>query len=574
MATTSKNNLDPQIAAFGVDLDAIRKEAGEAHLKLEGHHAHVRAALVMTYDLGLKLIEQDLLKDFLEAHVKPLTQRYMKNAFHDIVTLGFPNAREDSRSKYRKVLKYAQGEYWDVETFRAKADGGIDDLYLEALKGEAFDPDEKFAESDEEHYDRAKTILSKASLGSVAGLKVTAADVHQVDGFATAILRISNSTAEVVGFLPEEPDEAVKKRIASFAPPETKRTRAKLKDKALYKFFVICDVFNRCLPKPDELIERLTQAKEPPPITIPTGASGAEAAKRIKAKQKAAPITLGDLDAVKNVLWIKKGSQTASLTATIGTLLPAMIMMEAEMPLAEFPIGVPKLEIAYTDARKFYFEFLTEFPFGAQHDTSGTTIHVSSTPQQKFHYAPPASATTSYQSLKTGAVPIASFCLTKGTMAKLSSWRGEFSASATKGPIKSFPKVLEFGLDGTMLGLHFPNSPREMRPLANVVPQGPTFSTPGMHWYLETRYLERMILLAKDYGVDFEVSLLAMANAPFAVEFACVLPTGRCKLTLPLSTGPLTGLIEITQPIPVLTQPIAAAPQPVLAATPSNPATP
>jgi hypothetical protein len=509
MAKDSKDNLNPQIAAFAADLDAIRLEARAAETHMQGHHARTREALVQTYALGLKLIEQNLLEDFLKANVRPLTNRYKKNAFHDIVTLGFVEVREDSRSKYRKVLKFAQGEYWTAETFRANLTAEtLDGLYLRALKGEDFDLDAKFEESAEDHFIRAKAALAKTSLGSVPVLDLNGDQPYQLDGFATAILRISNTSAEVVGFVPKEPDDIIEKRIASLVAIPAKRTRTKLVARALYEFFAICDVFKRCLPDMAELVERVAQAKEPTAINIPVGASGDEVAALIKARPKAAPTTLGDLEPPKHVMWLTTKPRDLSIIATMGTRLPAMIMMEAVLPLAKFPMAAHQLELTQGDVKRFFNEFMSEHTCRATHKTDGTTIDVNSIPQQSFEFSPAPAQNSTYRVLKTGAAAVAGFKLTKGIMSELEAWRDEFRVSNKKVLAKSFPKVLEFALDGTILALQFPNNPQQIRQLADVVVQGANFSTPGTHWYLETRYLERMILLAKDYGLDFDVSLL------------------------------------------------------------------
>lgn len=68
----------------------------------------------------------------------------------------------------------------------------------------------------------------------------------------------------------------------------------------------------------------------------------------------------------------------------------------------------------------------------------------------------------------------------------------------------------------------------------------------GSNWLVQTRQLESVISLGVDCGMMFEGKLLSMSGAPFGIELNCELPTGPCKMTLPLVVGLSGGFVENT----------------------------
>ena len=286
IATHTKpgSNSSKKLAPFNAQMVGIRKLAQKAEKALQGHHLRVHQALVQIFKLGLKLKADDALDLFVASHMNKISARQRQNPFHDLVTLAFVEAKEDSRSKYRKVLKHALDESWDSNDLgKELANSSLSELYEQALKADRMASDDRQEDPMVERVKEAKSALEKTSLGNVSGLKADDVTPHTVDGYASAILRVNGNTADVVGFVPAGPKDQFERRLVELVPTIPTRLQKKLSKKNLYDFFVICDVFARCLPKAPEIMEQLEAHKSmQEQFEVDTDATPAEIAKGLK----------------------------------------------------------------------------------------------------------------------------------------------------------------------------------------------------------------------------------------------------------------------------------------------------
>lgn len=253
------SNSSKKLAEFDPELKAIQRLSAKAEKALKGHHSRVHQALVATYKLGLELKEVDMLTLFIGQKTKSMSAKQKTNDFHELVGLAFPDARDDSKSKYRKVLKQAQEDEWTVEDLQNAFAGSetLDTLYNKALAAEKKSGDSRTEDAASEKFEQAKQVLDTQSLGSVTGLQIDAMQPHSVHGYANAVVRQTENGAEVVGFLPVGPKASFERALISLVPSISDRTEQRLTKKKLYAFFVICDVFKRIQPDAENVVAQL-----------------------------------------------------------------------------------------------------------------------------------------------------------------------------------------------------------------------------------------------------------------------------------------------------------------------------
>lgn len=556
MTTTAQarvgSNSSKKLAPFIAHLTNIQKLTQRAEMALQGHHLRVHKALVQVYAMGLQLIEGEVLELFIAAQRGKISARQAQNEFHDLVTLAFEKAREDSRSKYRKVLKFALIEDWSEDDLaeELKADT-FENLYNRALNAGRKKGDERREDTLVELLKEAKTVLAKTSLGKVSGLSSDEAAPHTVDGYASAILRVNGDAADIVGFVSAGPKDHFERQLVDLVPAISARGPVQLSKKNLYEFFVICDVFTRCLSKRSEIRDLLEahhsmqQEFRLDADTDPKDTSRILRS-RLDDRKRTQKVTVAEVTAQKQVLWLTKQEGESATRVECGTTLPSMIWMEAELQLAVFKQRATELQLDSLDVENFVKAFPRQIDWEDEHTSVGSILSGSDDPPTRFAFSANTSGRTGFRILKQGAEPVLQFRITKGVIGGLTKWRADFKATLTKNSKKEFATRLNFIVAGGSLWLSFANNPMERRLLAKhpKTAAGP-LDLPST-WLVESRLVDRFIALANDYGLEFDAQLLAIGVAPFALELSCVLPTGPFKLTIPMSVGLAGGLVEIT----------------------------
>jgi len=251
MITTAQaqvgSNSSKKLAPFIAHLTDIQKLTQRAEMALQGHHLRVHKALVQVYAMGLQLIEGEVLDLFIAAQRGKISARQAQNEFHDLVTLAFEKAREDSRSKYRKVLKFALIEEWSEDDLaeELKADT-FENLYNRALNAGRKKGDERREDTLVELLKEAKTVLAKTSLGKVSGLSSDEAAPHTVDGYASALLRVNGDAADYVGFGSAGPKDHAERHWVALVPAVRARGTLQLSEHNRHHLFSIRDVRAPC----------------------------------------------------------------------------------------------------------------------------------------------------------------------------------------------------------------------------------------------------------------------------------------------------------------------------------------
>lgn len=545
------HNSSKKLAAFTEQFKKIQLLSAKADRALEGHHSRIHQALVATYKLGLELLAADSMGVFLGSHLKAIGAKQLKNDFHELVTIAFNKARPDSCSKYRKVLKHAQDEGWNVEQFNdALKLQTLDGLYETALKTEKNNGDRRVEEAVSERIKDAKATLAKTTLGTVTNIKTSDLQPHLVDGYANAVIRETPSGAEIVGFAPAGSKAVFERKLVELVPAIPGRREKKLSSKNLYGFFVICDVFARLLPKAPEVLEQLNAQKAMQQnFEMSEDLNKEELVKVLQARhtgKSETGVVLADVEAAKHVLWLTKQNGNAPTVVETGTTLPSMVAIEASLDWALFKQKARDLRIAAVDAVNFTDTFLRQLEWTDEHTSLLSHVSANDSPPTKFGFPGVASGKVGFRVLKAAGNTVHGFQVTKGIVLELSNWRDDFKSSLTKNSKRSYPKCLALEVSDGFLWLSFPDNPMERRKLGKI--SSSTANSPALttDWLLDSRQLERVVGLAVDYGMTFDGRLLEMSGAPYGIELSCELPTGPCKMTMPLSVGLAGGFIENT----------------------------
>ena len=550
------SNSSKKLAEFDPEFEAILKLSAKAEKTLIGHHARLHQALVATYKLGLELKELEMLTLFIGLKVKSISAKQKTNDFHELVGIAFPWARDDSKSKYRKILKQAQDDDWTAEHLREAFDGEetIDTLYLKALAAEKNNGDSRTEDAASEKFEQAKQVLDSRSLGSVIGLQLEDIEPHTVHGYASAVVRQTINGAEIVGFLPTGPQATFERALISLVPSITDRTERRLTKKRLYAFFVICDVFKRIQPDRENVIAQLEAMSSMQSALELTGnESRDEVAQALRDRQlgrakakKDSKVTSDNIDKAKQVLWLTKQDGDVATIVENGTVLPSMIALETQIPWEAFQQKARILRMAADDVRNFASDFLRQLEWEDEHTSQLSHLTCSDGGTLKYAFPSIAPGREGFRLLKTGAEPEYEFSLTKGVLNELHGWREMFKKSLPRNSNRRFPTLLNVIEDDGYLYVHFPDNPSEKQKLGKISSTPQSTLSLGSDWLVQTRQLESVISLGVDYGMTFEGKLLSMAGAPFGIELNCELPTGPCKMTLPLIVGLAGGFVENT----------------------------
>lgn len=550
------SNSSKKLAEFDPELESILKLSAKAEKALTGHHTRVHQALVATYKLGLELKELEMLTLFIGQKVKSISAKQKTNDFHELVGIAFPTARDDSKSQYRKILKYAQGEDWSVQQFRQAFLSGetLKTLYARALKSEKASGDSRTEDDASEKFEQAKQVLDAQSLGSVTGLQSNAMQPHMVHGYANAVVRQTTNGAEIVGFLPTGPQATFERALISLVPSITDRTERRLTKKRLYAFFVICDVFKRIQPDRENVIAQLEAMSSMQSALELTGnESRDEVAQSLRDRQlgrakakKDSKVTSDNIDKAKQVLWLTKQDGDVATIVENGTVLPSMIALETQIPWEAFQQKARVLRMAADDVRNFASDFLRQLEWEDEHTSQLSHLTCSDGGTLKYAFPSVAPGREGFRLLKTGAKPEYEFRLTKGVLNELHSWREMFKKSLPRNSNRRFPTLLNMIKDDGYLYVHFSDNPRDRQKLGKISSTQESALPLASDWLVQTRQLESVISLGVDYGMTFEGKLLSMGGAPFGIELNCELPTGPCKMTLPLIVGLAGGFVENT----------------------------
>ena len=391
------SNSSKKLAEFDPEFEAILKLSAKAEKTLIGHHARLHQALVATYKLGLELKELEMLTLFIGLKVKSISAKQKTNDFHELVGIAFPWARDDSKSRYRKILKQAQIDKWTAEHLREAFDGEetIDTLYMKALAAEKNNGDSRTEDAASEKFEQAKQVLDAQSLGSVTGLQLNAMKPHLVHGYANAVIRQTTNGAEIVGFLPAGPQATFERALISLVPSITDRTERRLSKKRLYAFFVICDVFKRIQPDPENVKAQLDAMSAMQSTLEVTGNESKEEVVQVlrdrqqgraKAK-KSSKVTIENIEKAKQVLWLTKQDGNAATIVENGSILPSMIALETQIPWEDFKQMVRQLRIAAVDAQNFASDFLRQLEWEDEHTSK--LSHLASSGSTAMQYAFP-----------------------------------------------------------------------------------------------------------------------------------------------------------------------------------------
>ncbi|WP_299871014.1 hypothetical protein [uncultured Sulfitobacter sp.] len=550
------SNSSKKLAEFEPELEVIQKLSAKAEKALKGHHTRVHQALVATYKLCLELQELEMLTLFIGRKVKSISAKQKTNDFHELVGIAFPTTRDDSKSQYRKILKYAQEEDWSVQQFRQAFLSGetLKTLYARALESEKTSGDSRTEVDASEKFEQAKQVLDAQSLGSVTGLQRNAMKPHTVHGYAHAVVRQTTNGAEIVGFLPTGPQATFKRALISLVPSITDRTERRLTKKRLYAFFVICDVFKRIQPDRENVIAQLEAMSAMRSTLEVTGNESKDEVVQVlrdrqqgqaKAK-KGSKVTIKNIEKAKQVLWLTKQDGNAATIVENGTVLPSMIGLEAQIPWETFRQKARILRMAADDVRNFASDFLRQLEWEDEHTSQLSHLTCSDGGTLKYAFPSVAPGREGFRLLKTGAEPEYEFSLTKGVLNELQGWRETFKKSLPRNSNRRFPTLLNVTEENEYLYVHFPDNPSEKQKLGKISWTQQSTMPLGSDWLVHTRQLESVISLGFDYGMTFEGKLLSMAGAPFGIELNCELPTGPCKMTLPLVVGLAGGFVENT----------------------------
>lgn len=553
------SNSKQKFEQFDATITEILKITTEAEAANKGYHAHVHSALVQTYGLGVSMIQSDLLDLYLGAKLKKVSAKQDQNPFHELVGLLFPEAKADSQSKYRRVLKYALDEGWsDQQLQKELSKETYAGLYQRALSANKSKGDTRVEDDTREKLAEAKAVLATTSLGSIADLNEDAMEGAMADGYANAVIRKTETGAEIVGFVPVEETADFERNLIQLVPGIAQRKTLKLSKKRLYEFFVICDVFVRIQPSQKEIVQQMqayTTAKKV--LKLDRDATEDETAEVISIG-KPKSFSINDYVKPKQMLWLSWAQGGNVIEVENGCLLPSMVAMRAKLDWKKFKQQAPMLSIPAPKAKAFQSDFMRQLDWVEEHTSQITHITAEAADSATHAFVGKTKSDDDYRVYKPGANEILQFNVTKGILSELSRWREEFGRQLHKRSQNTFPSMLNLSEEEGFLWVSCPKRPTTKRKLGKLDESQTGIPQLDSTWLIDTRQLERVVDVAIGYGLTYEGKLLAMAGAPFGIELATELPSGTCTLTLPLNVGLAGGFVENTQAVAITPPKVAS----------------
>lgn len=575
------DNTNKKFNEFNVHLDAIESCVLKAQKHLNAYNQAIFQALGRTLDLGHLFVQKrdndgdkdwSFLKDFFEAHDERWNAKCDTSFFHGLVAVAFnkvtdkgePISSAPSLSRYRAVLRFAFEENMTGAQLIAQlSDLTLTGFYNKAVEHFQFDPLDRYVEDDEDRFRRSVRYFFKQKGQPELTYSDDFPKPQATAGFATALVRVRNQKMQFVRFFDESDEDKMKLKVASLVPDEAKRRRKKLSDKNLYWLYVTCDIFTRFLPK---IADRTAWAKASEAAKVPVIGPDSTteeienylsqvqqlgSARRARSQKLEAPIkTMHSssqmmqkfvlLDALE---FANYGSDWTARTITTFPNTPCVEVTLGDnmhQVLISSPLCIKDIE-----ASRFTNDFLTfeEWKFDCRSNIDVIVSGSHKTPSMQFL---DMQGLASWRTLDPQLNSVARFALGRDKLHALDGWKAEY-ADVPRFGRRAFQSILSLRMDGNDLMLSQSRDKDHSKALGHLISGVvPVFKEPR---FFDFKFCEKLIELAKDYGITFEFELLEGHQNMSAIR---VFPVGfpvEASITLPLMLSNKGNPVEITMPI-------------------------
>lgn len=574
------HNADKRFKSFDNKLDAISEDVKSAYVSLASHNTAIYNAISKTLDLGYEFSKKrrkeqddnwDFLKEYLIYHGERWSLKCETTIFHGLVSIAF-NQIDDhtgkeintapSLSKYRAILRYAfKRQLSSQELINDLEEHGLTEIYEDAISVLRFDPIDNYIEHDTERFVRATTYLD--NLPSLPSGSFTT-DIPQPETsseFVSAIIKITKTGFNVVGLVENETQDQIRSKIIDLVPAEAKHARQKLKDKNLYHLYVVCDLFKRFAPKVADIqtwnkASRLAKLPQ-----LPVNATQNDTDDYVRALKEHShqhEINLKNIASqvghsphrlpsnkfsLLNALDFKfDGSK---LTVTSKTTHPNTPCWEMIIPLEKPHLQqLHPLMIKDLDAMRFNTQFLEYNHWSLSRKGIGFAASAPN-PEASPLLIQDFTAIAKWRSIDKNIKVVERFKLDKFQLDNLSNWKTEFSATP-QFMRKSFHTILDIKIEEEKLMLVFPNDRNQKRSLGTAV-NNHTNLILNKDRLFDFASIKKLIQLAQDYGLEYELELLDGHQGPSALRFHCIGLPFETSITIPLLLSVKGNPVEITR---------------------------
>lgn len=577
------HNQDHRFKNYDQILDRISADVFKAHDHTKSKNDLIHTSLGRLLDLGYTFIKKRkqnddkdwlLLKSYFEFHNERWSSKCEASIFHGLVSIAFNQVDPDTgkditpaseHSRYRAILRYAhEAGMSSKKLIQELSDKTIKDVYADALSILRFDPVDNYIEDEDERFERASKHFE--NLRSLPKGKFTS-DLKKPTsetGFVSAILKLTDEGFEVIGCEDNEPQKQIKAKVTKLVPAEARHARQKLKDKAFYELYVMCDLYKRFLPKVTdirdwnmahkkallpELKEGVTQEEfdEYQRAVINHGKSDDAHKDQLrkdiesgKTKNKfkllhALDFKIANNDLVATTRTTHPNTPCWEFTIPLKALNADLIWAHPEAdPLMAKDINISRFTSSYLSHADWAFS-KTEHGYGlTSPNEKAETLLIED-----------YSSIENWRSLAPGLKSTQSFQLDKFTLDQLSRWREDFKATPSY-MRRKFDRILSLKARGNQLNLVFPSASGEIRSLGKLQTRDPNFTIQKQR-YFDFSNIENLILLAQDYGIDFHLDLLTSHQGETALKFHCNGLAIQAAITIPLLISVKGNPTEITK---------------------------
>lgn len=514
------------------------------------------------------------LKEYLQYKEQPWTAKSDGNFFHGIVTVAFdvinPKTNKSltaapQLSKYRMILKYAFRQKLTADQLVAElSSSSINELYDVAAGASHKDPFEKYAADENQRFARAKQELlnSPSSSSLPAGTFTQSMPMpSSKTGFVPAMIQVDSNGFKLVKLYTNVPDKKVMEDVVALVPAEAKLARRKLLEEPAYALFVVCDIFQRFLPKiatANDWERATSDAKRPVLGDNPSDEEVTEYTDWWR-ENRTEPKPHGDDDTQEER--DAKAIQIARKFIALDALCfrqtqtgwhSTSVTTQPFNPSFELQFDRPSKRVIFDRAlsipSRIAAQFVDKFPYEAPWKLirKAQGLALSSHDGQQVLPASDVEGVVTWRSLDPELMVLASYELTKPLLEDLRLWKSQFSKLKLHGRAV-FHRYQLLCVEDDGLQLALPDRDDHRRDLGQLVSEPLTEIPPGQR-FVDFHMVHKLIQLTMDYGVSYRIDLLAGHQGLTALKFHIQgLPMAYC-VTLPLMLSQKGNPVEINMP--------------------------
>lgn len=515
------------------------------------------------------------LKEYLQYKEQPWTAKSDSNFFHGIVTVAFeiidpetnkPLTAAPQLSKYRMILKFAfERDMSGDDLVSMLSDKSINEVYEQAAERTRFDPFDRFVENLEQRFVRAQDALlgdGKDKHLPSGQFTKTMQRPSSKSGFVPAMIKLDDDGFKLVKLYEDVSEQKIQEDVAALVPEEAKLASKKLSEQPCYSLFVACDIYTRFLPKIANVEdwERAIDASQRP--ILPEEPTGAEVANYVAwwHANRSEPKPLGE-DGTQD----ERDAQAVQIAKKF-ILLDALrfqqnqdgwhghsITTQPFSPSVSVRFDRPRAQGhipgALSITSRIAVQFVDQFPRKTPWSLIGKARGLAVCSEDKSSVFPTSDldGATDWLSLDPSLAVLASYDLTKPMLHNLQRWKSDFAALGLHGR-NMFHRHHLLCVEDEAVELALPDRETHRRTLGKLI-FDEHINVPGGQRFVDFQMIGKLIQLTIDYGVSYQVDLLAGHQGLTALKFHIQGLPMAYSVTLPLMLSQKGNPVEINMPI-------------------------